>query len=129
MKLKQQALVDYIASGAALTPDMRKQPADELRKLYQVDEAFDIWQEKTEWVQKTAQPGELGMHRADALKARIEKLEAWKAKHEAATLSLQEMKLLVQWFGAVQDTNALFLRTEDNKLAAKIKHHIKEAKP
>lgn len=129
MKLKQQALVDYIASAAPLTPDMRKQLADELRKLYQVDEAFDIWQEKTEWVQKTAQPGELGMHRADVLKERIEKLEKWKAEHEAATLSLQEMKLLIQWFSTVQDVHPLFLRTEDNKLADKIKHHIKEAKP
>jgi hypothetical protein len=32
------------------------------------------WLEKTEWVQETAQGGELGMHRADVLKKRIETL-------------------------------------------------------
>lgn len=129
MNLQQQALVAYIASGATLTPDTRRQLADELRKHYQIAEAWEIWQEKTEWVQETAQPGELGMHRADVLKARIEKLEKWKAEHEAATLSLQEMQMLIQWFSTVQDVHPLFLRTEDNKLASKIKHHIKEAKP
>lgn len=128
MNLQQQALISFIASEAPLTQEMRQQLADELHKHYQIAEAWEIWQEKTEWVQKTAQPGELGMHRADVLKARNEKLEKWKAEHEAATLSLQEMKLLVQWFTTVQDVHPLFLRAEDSKLAAKIKHHIKKAK-
>lgn len=127
MNLNKTALIEYVASGATLTPEMRKELADTLRQLYKMDEAFDVWLEKTEWVQKTIQVGELGMHRADVLRQRIEKLEAWKAEHEAATLSLQEMKRLVQWFGAVQDTDALFLRTADNELAAKIKLHIKKA--
>ena len=34
--------------------------------------AYEIWQDKTEWVQETAQPRELGLHRADVLKMRIE---------------------------------------------------------
>lgn len=38
--------------------------------------AFDEWIEKTEWVQKTVQPHELGYHRADILRMRIEALEA-----------------------------------------------------
>lgn len=33
--------------------------------------AYDEWTDKTEWVQQTAQSHELGMHRADVLKARI----------------------------------------------------------
>ena len=33
--------------------------------------AYDVWQDKTEWVQETATPRELGMHRADVLKDRI----------------------------------------------------------
>lgn len=37
--------------------------------------ALDEWMNKTEWVQKTSKPRELGMHRADILKARIEALE------------------------------------------------------
>lgn len=37
--------------------------------------AYDVWQDKTEWVQETATVKELGMHRADVLKARIEALK------------------------------------------------------
>lgn len=39
-------------------------------------EAYDVWQDKTEWVQETAQPRELGLHRADVLKMRIESIRA-----------------------------------------------------
>jgi hypothetical protein len=38
--------------------------------------ALKEWSDKTEWVQETAQPLELGMHRADVLKQRIERLKA-----------------------------------------------------
>ena len=48
--------------------------AAELRRLHQVELAFNTWLEKTEWVQHTAEPGELGLHRADLLKQRIEEL-------------------------------------------------------
>lgn len=37
--------------------------------------AFETWQEKTEWVQETAKPKELGMHRADVLRQRIEEAQ------------------------------------------------------
>ena len=37
--------------------------------------AYQVWQEKTEWVQETAKPKELDMHRADVLRKRIEDLE------------------------------------------------------
>ena len=37
--------------------------------------AHEVWQRKTEWVQETAQPHELGMHRADVLRQRIEQLK------------------------------------------------------
>jgi hypothetical protein len=35
--------------------------------------ALEAWLDKTEWVQETVKPHELGMHRADVLKQRIEK--------------------------------------------------------
>ena len=35
--------------------------------------ALEVWLDKTEWVQETVKPHELGMHRADVLKQRIEK--------------------------------------------------------
>ena len=34
------------------------------------------WMDKTEWVQQTAKVGELGMHRADVLRLRLEQAEA-----------------------------------------------------
>ena len=37
--------------------------------------ALDEWFEKTDWVQATIQVKELGMHRADILRQRIEELE------------------------------------------------------
>lgn len=37
--------------------------------------ALDEWFEKTDWVQATTQTKELGMHRADILRQRIEELE------------------------------------------------------
>jgi hypothetical protein len=43
--------------------------------------ALDEWHNKTDWVQETAQPLELGMHRADVLKQRIEHLN--KAEQQA----------------------------------------------
>lgn len=67
--------------------------ATELRRLHAENEALraerDLWIEKTEWVQDTAQPNELGMHRADGLRQRIERLQA-----ENAALRAQRDELL-----------------------------------
>lgn len=56
------------------------QSAKELERLdaknKQLNVALDEWMEKTHWVQDTAQVPELGMHRADVLRARIEALDA-----------------------------------------------------
>ena len=38
------------------------------------------WLDKTDWVQKTAEANELGMHRADVLRHRIERLKAENAE-------------------------------------------------
>ena len=48
----------------------------ELRRLSQHEAALEEWLKKTEWVQKTQQPGEAGKHRADVLRDRIAALEA-----------------------------------------------------
>ena len=55
--------------------------AAELRRLHTVEQqrnelALTVreWLEKTEWVQQTCIPAELGMHRADVLRARIDSL-------------------------------------------------------
>ena len=53
----------------------KKALAEAQHKLDQYKAAFDEWHEKTEWVQETAHWSELGKHRADVLKKRIETLE------------------------------------------------------
>jgi hypothetical protein len=53
-----------------------EEAADELRRLHQFERGYNEWTEKTQWVQETKQTYELGMHRADVLKQRIEKLKA-----------------------------------------------------
>lgn len=57
-------------------PSTFSEAADELCRLHQHELAHIDWIEKTEWVQQTARPCELGLHRADVLKHRIERLEA-----------------------------------------------------
>ena len=52
--------------------------------------AYDKWQEKTEWVQQTATYDELGMHRADALRKRIEQLEEMNEYLDEACARLED---------------------------------------
>ena len=44
-------------------------------ELEQYRKSWYEWSEKTDWVQETAKAKELGMHRADILRKRIEDLE------------------------------------------------------
>lgn len=48
---------------------------NELRRLHKIERAFDLWIEKTEWVQESCAAEELGMHRADVMKQRIDRLQ------------------------------------------------------
>jgi hypothetical protein len=51
--------------------------ADEAQaQIDMLKRALNAWHEKTDWMQETAQPMELGMHKADVLKQRIERLRA-----------------------------------------------------
>lgn len=43
-------------------------------KAVRMIEANDTWAEKTQWVQDTVKPEELGMHRADVLAQRIDRI-------------------------------------------------------
>jgi hypothetical protein len=54
--------------------------AAELRRLHKHELANNVWNEKTEWVQQTAQPHELGMHRADVLRQQIDRLHSINAQ-------------------------------------------------
>lgn len=70
--------------GQALTDEVIEQAA----RGPQTDAALREWLEKTEWVQKIAQPHELGKHRADVLSGRIERLidDLAAAKREVESL-------------------------------------------
>ncbi|MBB6578979.1 putative membrane protein [Comamonas odontotermitis] len=57
-------------------PHVEQAAAAELRRLSVVEATFDEWLAKTEWVQRTAKPSELGLHRADVMANRIAALEA-----------------------------------------------------
>lgn len=48
----------------------------EVERLRRFEAAYIEWQEKTEWVQADAKPKELGKHRADVLRERIDALSA-----------------------------------------------------
>ena len=50
--------------------------AAELRRLHQVDVAHGWWLDKTEWVQESSEASDLGRHRADVMRQRIERLHA-----------------------------------------------------
>ena len=62
--------------------------ADELESLQRYRTAFNEWIDKTEWVQESAPPKYLGMHRADALKDMISELEERTRRLESALESL-----------------------------------------
>jgi len=62
----------------AVASKLRTQHA-EIERLTRIEVAWDEWQAKTEWVQASAQPKELGMHRADVLRSRIERKDALEA--------------------------------------------------
>lgn len=46
--------------------------AAELRRLHQFEMAYHEWLDKTEWVQADMTPTELGMHRADIIRTRVD---------------------------------------------------------
>ena len=65
-----------LADALETLSPLERDAAAELRRLHQHELSNEVWHTKTEWVQETMQPRELGMHRADALRERIEKLHA-----------------------------------------------------
>ena len=68
-----------------------EEAAAELRRLDRHEQATRVWSKKTEWVQETAKPGELGMHRADVMKKRIDDLTALNAELVAALEKLARL--------------------------------------
>lgn len=69
-------MADWLESISGQPYPLELRPAAaELRRLHKMERAFDLWIEKTEWVQESCAAEELGMHRADVMKQRIERLQ------------------------------------------------------
>jgi flagellar hook-basal body complex protein FliE len=92
-----------------------QEAAAELRRLHELyeqardkavrmTEANDTWFEKTLWVQETAKPEELGMHRADVLAQRIDRLANTLAEAHATYQAklMADEALLQQALAALQ---------------------------
>lgn len=72
--LRLAADLKLIGAESSLT---RHQAAHELLRLHQHELANEKWHDKTSWVRTTkATTEELGMHRADAIKQRYDRLQA-----------------------------------------------------
>lgn len=74
---------------------------EEMARLRRYEEAFQEWNEKTEWIQKSAQSDEIGMHRADVFRKRysaamyrIAELEA-QAKCHASVSSVSASRKVI----------------------------------
>lgn len=97
---EEKALALWLAELLEADPNSKAhhdQAAAELRRLHEVNEhlrrfelANNLWHEKTDWVQETVRPLELGRHRGDVLKQRIERLHAVNAE------LLEALKLAVR---------------------------------
>lgn len=60
----------------AATDALMREAAEEITRLRHVEVAFKEFLDKTEWVQQTAEPRELGRHRADVLLERLKRAES-----------------------------------------------------
>lgn len=65
---------NYVGLGTAHMAAKELERLD--ARVKSLEFSFNEWHAKTDWVQETAQALELGMHRADVLRARIEALDA-----------------------------------------------------
>lgn len=89
----QQSKTELLADVLEATPDIQmraREAAVELRRLSKHETALQEWLDRTEWVQETGKSHELGMHRADVMRYRL----------NALRVSLQ--KLLDQYDSAVR---------------------------
>ena len=95
-----QALEEFL--GKQTLEEVALELLVESGRLEQIEHAFSEWLEKTEWVQKTVHFSELGMHRADVLRKRIDLL---KAENESLRLRCDRLDADKQ---AMTETHVLY---------------------
>jgi hypothetical protein len=69
-------LADALIAELPLRALTRMKSAMELRRLHQHELSNELWHEKTEWLQNSYTPAEIGLHRADVIKQRIDRLHS-----------------------------------------------------
>lgn len=84
----------------------------ENKRLSDATYSLKEWLDKTEWVQKTAAPGELGLHRADVMRERIEALRKENKSYSDENLSLvKELRISAEREVALKDSNDALRRS------------------
>jgi hypothetical protein len=108
-------MTDTAGKDNSYTIGLKKERDEAKQKLAQYKAAYDVWQDKTDWVQEDSHWSELGMHRADVLKLRIETLigDTTLAKKAARIVALRECRDMFV-FGSVA------YKALDEKLVAEI---------
>lgn len=96
---KLKSLLITLYSGEVPIKDLQQELAISLSRVENLEYAFNQFIDKTDWVQNTSDWQELGMHRADALKLRIEKLERENAELKAKLESMIKVKNFIEWGG------------------------------
>lgn len=85
-KRNTEALQDFL--GEKTVEEVALELLAENNRLGQIEYAFSEWIEKTDWVQSTVQASELGRHRADVLRTRIDQV---KAENEALRKAIADV--------------------------------------
>ena len=85
-KRNTEALQEFL--GEKTVEEVALELLAENNRLGQIEYAFSEWIEKTDWVQSTVQASELGRHRADVLRTRIDQ---FKAENEALRKAIADV--------------------------------------
>ena len=85
-KRNTEALQEFL--GEKTVEEVALEVLAENNRLGQIEYAFSEWIEKTDWVQSTVQASELGRHRADVLRTRIDQ---FKAENEALRKAIADV--------------------------------------
>jgi hypothetical protein len=85
-KRNTEALQEFL--GEKTVEEVALELLAENNRLGQIEYAFSEWVEKTDWVQCTVQASELGRHRADVLRTRIDQ---FKAENEALRKAIADV--------------------------------------
>jgi hypothetical protein len=85
-KRNTEALQEFL--GEKTVEEVALELLAENNRLGQIEYAFSEWVEKTDWVQSTVQASELGRHRADVLRTRIDQ---FKAENEALRKAIADV--------------------------------------